>query len=442
MAPKKKPAKDGARAQDDDEVFASVLPTGRRGEAAEPMGPKVAVPAVVLTAVRLALVAVFAYNAYQIRLFAIKVYGLVIHEFDPWFNFRATQYLADNGWHEFFRWFDHMPWRPLGRPVGTTIYPGMQITTVTIWKVQNALFTGDWALSLNDVCCYVPAWFGVVASLALALLTNECTGSVDAGIASALVMSVVPAHIMRSVGGGYDNECIAVAALCMTFYFWCRSLRADDEGSWKWGVATGLAYTYMVAAWGGYIFVGNMIAVHAGVLVCVGRFSLKLHKAYSIFYVLGTMGAMQVPVVGTLPLTSLEQLGMCVAFLGLQVLAYCHYKKGDMRTVTAIRKVYIPTLMASGLALLALIMVLAPTGYFGPLSSRVRGLFVRHTRTGNPLVDSVAEHQPSSTAAYSQYLHNTMYVAPVGLLMLLYKPSDAIFSCWPTRSWPTTSPPR
>ena len=32
-------------------------------------------------------------------------------------------------------------------------------------------------------------------------------------------------------------------------------------------------------------------------------------------------------------------------------------------------------------------------GYLGPLSSRVRGLFVKHTKTGNPLVDSVAEHQ-------------------------------------------------
>jgi hypothetical protein len=46
-----------------------------------------------------------------------------------------------------------------------------------------------------------------------------------------------------------------------------------------------------------------------------------------------------------------------------------------------------------GVALLALIL---PAGYFGPLSSRVRGLFVKHTRTGNPLVDSVAEHQPAS----------------------------------------------
>lgn len=48
-----------------------------------------------------------------------------------------------------------------------------------------------------------------------------------------------------------------------------------------------------------------------------------------------------------------------------------------------------------------------PTGYFGPLSSRVRGLFVKHTRTGNPLVDSVAEHQPANEQAYRTYLHAT-----------------------------------
>jgi hypothetical protein len=36
-----------------------------------------------------------------------------------------------------------------------------------------------------------------------------------------------------------------------------------------------------------------------------------------------------------------------------------------------------------------IIMALLPTGYFGPFSARIRGLFVKHTRTGNPLVDSV-----------------------------------------------------
>jgi hypothetical protein len=49
-----------------------------------------------------------------------------------------------------------------------------------------------------------------------------------------------------------------------------------------------------------------------------------------------------------------------------------------------------------GLLLLVIAATLYPTGYFGPLSARVRSLFVKHTRTGNPLVDSVAEHQPAN----------------------------------------------
>ena len=35
----------------------------------------------------------------------------------------------------FFTWFDHQSWYPLGRPVATTIYPGMQITAVGLWRL-------------------------------------------------------------------------------------------------------------------------------------------------------------------------------------------------------------------------------------------------------------------------------------------------------------------
>ena len=165
-------------------------------------------------------------NAYDIRLYAIKIYGRVIHEFDPWFNYRATVYLADNGWYKFSRWFDYTAWYPLGRPVGTTIYPGMQITSVAIWNALNAL-GGKWAMTLNDVCCFVPAWFGVSASILLGLLTGECSGSATAGAAACMIMAIVPAHIMRSVGGGYDNESIALTAMCGTFYCWVRALRSE-----------------------------------------------------------------------------------------------------------------------------------------------------------------------------------------------------------------------
>ena len=385
-----------------------------------------------------ALIALYAYYraghyAYDIRLYAIKIYGRVIHEFDPWFNYRATVYLADNGWYAFSRWFDYTAWYPLGRPVGTTIYPGMQVTSVAIWNALNAI-GGDWAMSLNDVCCFVPAWFGVSASMFLGMLTAECSQSHTTGAAAALIMAIVPAHIMRSVGGGYDNESIALTAMCATFYCWVRALRTEaavkdgaaTRGSVVFGMLTGLCYFYMVAAWGGFVFVLNMIGLHAAVLVAAGRFTSKLHRAYSLFYVIGTLGAIQVPVVGWGPLKSLEQLGPLAIFIGMQVLevaAVRRRKYGLSLTKTLV--VLIQATLPVAVVVLAVVVALNQQGYFGPFSSRVRGLFVKHTRTGNPLVDSVAEHQPANEQAYQHYLHHVYSVVPFGLVLSVLTQSDS-----------------
>ena len=376
-------------------------------------------------AFRAALLAFTLYTAYDIRLFAIKTYGLVIHEFDPWFNYRATEYLAQHGWTKFFTWFDHRSWYPLGRPVGTTIYPGMQIIAVWLWKGLNAAGVD---ISLNDVCCYIPAWFGVLATLLLGLLAAECTGKTEVGFIAASIMAMIPAHLMRSVGGGFDNESVAVTAMMLTFYLWTRSLRT--KSSWPVAILAGFAYIYMVAAWGGYVFVINMIAAHAGISALRGRHSTKLHRAYTLFYLIGTAGATFVPVVGWTPLKSLEQLGALGVFGALQIFEgvamYGRAKKMEDAEVSLLR---FKAFAAAGALGAFLVTAVAPSGYFGPISSRIRGLFVQHTRTGNPLVDSVAEHQPASAGAYWQYLHYMCWFAPFGFFSLLAEKSysDARF---------------
>ena len=348
-----------------------------------------------------------------------------------------------------------MVWYPLGRPVGTTIYPGMQFTAV--WIKRYIL--DSW--SLNDVCCYIPAWFGAVASALVGLIAYEATipensssnllqwvwdlvqgkktelspvrrtmvlglssPSVECGAFAMAMMAIVPAHLMRSVGGGYDNESVAVFAMCMTFFLWMRSLR-NDSSAWI-GALAALAYFYMVAAWGGYIFVLNLVGVHAAALVLMGRFSKKVYISYSLFYSIGTFLATQVPVVGWAPLKSLEQLGPCAVFLGYQILQVVEIIKGKKQmTRTEVFKLRVKvSATALGIAFV-LVTALAPKGYFGPLSSRVRGLFVQHTKTGNPLVDSVAEHQPASSRAYFQYLHHVCSLAPVGFMLVLGNLSDS-----------------
>jgi dolichyl-diphosphooligosaccharide--protein glycosyltransferase len=349
-----------------------------------------------------------------------------------------------------------MSWYPLGRPVGSTIYPGMQFTAVYI---KRYIMT-DW--SLNDVCCYIPAWFGAVSTILVGCITYECalpcnSGSnlmqwvldlfingaptnppgikrdmvlgltspaVECAVFSMAMMAIVPAHLMRSVGGGYDNESVAVTAMCATFYFWIRSLR-NDQSAWM-GLLCGLAYFYMVAAWGGYIFVVNLIGVHAAMLVATGRFSTKVYTSYSLFYAVGTSLAIQIPVVGWSPLKSLEQLGPCMVFLAFQLLQVVEVLKRKRQMSR--RQAWILRVQVFGAAAAIAILVvvtMTPKGYFGPISSRVRGLFVQHTKTGNPLVDSVAEHQPASSHAYFQYLHHVCSLAPLGFLMVAANLSDS-----------------
>lgn len=64
------------------------------------------------------------FAAFSTRLFSVLRYESVIHEFDPYFNYRTTKYLVEEGFYAFHNWFDDMAWYPLGRIIGGTIYPG------------------------------------------------------------------------------------------------------------------------------------------------------------------------------------------------------------------------------------------------------------------------------------------------------------------------------
>jgi dolichyl-diphosphooligosaccharide--protein glycosyltransferase len=139
---------------------------------------------------------------------------------------------------------------------------------------------------------------------------------------------------------------------------------------------TAISYFFMVAAWGGYVFVLNLIGLHAAVLVAAGRFCNKVYLSYSVFYVLGTALAIQIPVVGWTPLKSLEQLGPCAVFLGYQILQACEMiRKRQKLSRNNAWKLRIRVFGGCAVAGIIMIVFLAPRGYFGPISSRVRGLF-------------------------------------------------------------------
>lgn len=173
-----------------------------------------------------------------------------------------------------------------------------------------------------------------------------------------------------------------------------------------------------------------MIGLHAGFLAALNffrdTFDYNLHRAYSIFFVIGTWGALQFPVVGLQPLRSMEQMAPMALFFGLHFLCFLDVAKHRLNMNERQFKQFRLRAFLIGGAVGAIILAfIVPDGYFGPLGARIRGLFVPHTKTGNPLVDSVAEHQATPNEAYWRYFHVVSLVAPVGVFACLHKPTPA-----------------
>ncbi|VDP92120.1 unnamed protein product [Echinostoma caproni] len=194
---------------------------------------------------------------FSIRLFSVIRFESVIHEFDPWFNYRATKQMVENNFQSFYNWFDSTAWYPLGRIVGGTVYPGLMVTSA-------------------------------------------------------------PGYISRSSAGSYDNEGIAIFALMFTYYLWVKAVKS---GSVFWAAACALAYFYMVSAWGGYVFIINLIPLHVFVLLLMNRYSAKIYVAYTVFFILGLLMSMQVPFVGFQPLKTSEHMASLGVFALIQVSA-------------------------------------------------------------------------------------------------------------------------
>ena len=146
------------------------------------------------TVLKYAILGLICLLAFSIRLFAVVRYESVIHEFDPYFNFRTTKYLAHEGFLEFLNWFDDRGWYPLGRTIGGTIYPGLMLTAaVFFWALNFFNFT----INIRNMCVFIAPIFSCYAAISSYLLTKEVTKRSSAGLLAAAFTAVVPSYISR-----------------------------------------------------------------------------------------------------------------------------------------------------------------------------------------------------------------------------------------------------
>lgn len=348
--------------------------------------------------------------AFATRLFSVIRFESVIHEFDPWFNFRATKYLVDHGWYAFLNWFDERAWYPLGRVVGVTVYPGIMITAAMMhWIVNKVLVV---AVDIRDVCVFLAPVFAGATAVATFLMTKELADDTTALIAASMI-AIVPGYISRSVAGSYDNEGIAIFLMMATFFCWIRGVR---RGSAAWGVATAAFYFYMVSSWGGYVFLINLIPLHVFMLLLMGRYSTRLYVSYCTFYVLGTLASMTIPFVGLMPSRSNEHMASMGVFCLLQLMALSETVKRLVDDEAHFRRLTRTLIIAVSGILLAGLVGLTLSGHIAPWTGRFYSLWdTGYARKHIPIIASVSEHQPTTWASFFMDMHMLLFLAPAGL---------------------------
>jgi len=376
------------------------------------LNPSGAKSLIVFTVLALAWLAGFSS-----RLFAVIRFESIIHEFDPWFNYRSTAYMVKHGFYDFLNWFDDRAWYPLGRIVGGTVYPGLMITSGSIHYVLSLL---NIPVHIRDVCVFLAPLFSGLTAISTYFLTKELW-SQGAGLFAACFIAIVPGYISRSVAGSYDNEGIAIFALMFTYYLWIKAVKT---GSVYWGAWSALSYFYMVSAWGGYVFIINLIPLHVFVLLLMGRYSERVYVAYNSFFIIGLVCSMQIPFVGFQPVKTSEHMASAGVFALLQAVAFIKY----VQTYLSKAEFKYFFLMAGSIAaglVFAVVVGLTWAGVVAPWSGRFYSLWdTGYAKIHIPIIASVSEHQPTTWFSFFFDLHILACVFPVGLWYCIKNVND------------------
>lgn len=264
---------------------------------------------------------------------------------------------------------------------------------------------------IRDICVFLAPIFSGLTAISTYLLTKELWNT-GAGLFAASFIAIVPGYISRSVAGSYDNEGIAIFALQFTYYLWVKSVKT---GSIFWAASAAISYFYMVSAWGGYVFIINLIPLHVFVLLIMNRYSHRLFTSYTTFYILGLIFSMQIPFVGFQPIRTSEHMAASGVFALLVAVGLLKHLQ-TVLTKQEFKRLFIFGGLAAAAFVFLTVVGLTMAGVIAPWSGRFYSLWdTGYAKIHIPIIASVSEHQPTTWFSFFFDLHILVCTFPVGL---------------------------
>ena len=332
-------------------------------------------------------------------------YGFELSEFDPFFNYRATEFMVENGLSAYLEWNDDLSWSPYGRDISATSQVMLHITTSTLYQVFGA------GSSLYDFVIWFPAIIGSLTTIIIFGIVRT-VGGTTAGLLASLFFAVSPIIILRGSLGWFKSEPLGLFYGLLAVYLLISGIKSDKgKVSVAKIVGAGILLAFGVASWGGVQFFILPIGLFFLALPFLrkdNKFLILTSIIFTSIFLLVTVSFEKSGITFVSGLNGLFLIG-CTSFLTLCVI------------IKSISKNHIRNgLVLLGGAIIAGIVI---------LSSNVINLpTFRYLNAANPfllttdmLTDSVSEHATTTTDISFHFFSVLMIFVGIGAWFLFQK---------------------
>ena len=344
-------------------------------------------------------------------------YGNELNEFDPFFNFRATEYIVENGFSEYFEWHDDKSWYPHGRDVSATSQFMLHSTAAITYQI----FGGN--SSLYDFTILFPAVIGSLTVVIIFALVRLFAGTA-AGLFASLLFAVSLPILIRGAIGWFKSEPLGIFYGLLGLYLFLSAIKSENKKIAAVKIIFGgIVMAFGMSSWGGDQF----FIIPIGLFILALPFVRKDHKflLWSIPLFVGVFllisGLFERP-----GLNFVFGLGGLSLIIPTMFLMISIFVQKISRDETKIRNSLF--LLISIILIGSFLLVLNDESNLLPLPSfRYLNAINPFMTTTDPLTDSVAEHATTSIDL-SFLLHSVwMIFAGIGIWLLLSKKISQTF---------------
>ncbi|HXV45762.1 MAG TPA: peptidylprolyl isomerase [Nitrososphaera sp.] len=333
----------------------------------------------------IAVLALAFTSALIMRFYPIK-YGFYLNEFDPYFDYRATKYIVDNGLDAYWQWHDTMSWYPEGRNVPGSSQTVLHITAAYLYKA----FGG--AMSLLDFVIVFPAVIGALTVICIFALVRVLGGT-SAGMFSALMLAFSPAVIQRGNLGWFKSEPLGLFFGILAAYLFISAIKHKEiRYAIPKAVAGGILLGLANGSWGGIQYFSIPISLFFIALPFFRKditIPMYVAIAFTVFTLLTVAGVPRPGITFVFGLPGIAMIGSTLFMVAAFFLRRFSAPNVQLRNTTYL-------LIAFSVIGLSYIAV----GPYVGTSFRYLNAVNPFLSSSNPLVESVAEHFTPTVADF------------------------------------------